>query len=115
MHPFAAGQKYVVRRDVYGLPPFCKDFALNDKGQDCCRISGLFLEESIPPGLNDFRAYRPHRDHGFYEPSSRPGFRYAGLTCFVISVDKAFAIPGGNPPFLPSVHLDQLPNYVEAG
>jgi hypothetical protein len=49
-------------------------------------------------GLNDFRSHRPYRDHGLYGPSSRPGFRYAGLTCFVIAVDRAFAIYGGSPP-----------------
>ena len=61
------------------------------------------MEDFTLPGLNDFRAYRPYRDHGLYGPSSRPGFQYAGLTCCAITVDKAFAIRGGTPPrFSPS-------------
>ena len=60
------------------------------------------MEDFTLPGLNDFRAYRPYRDHGLYEPSSRPGFQYAGLTCCAITVDKAFAIRGGKPPRLQS-------------
>ena len=52
------------------------------------------MEDFTPPGLNDFRAHRPYRDHGLYGPASRPGFRYAGLTCCVIPVVKAFAIYG---------------------
>ena len=31
LHTFVAGQKYGVWRDVYGLPPLCKDFVLNDR------------------------------------------------------------------------------------
>jgi len=31
LHTFVAGQKYGVGRDVYGLPPLCKDFVLNDR------------------------------------------------------------------------------------
>lgn len=57
------------------------------------------MEGFTPPGLNDFRAYRPYRDHGLYEPSSRSGFRHAGLTCFAITVVKAFAIYGEIVPF----------------
>ena len=38
LHTFVAGQKYGVRRDVYGLPPFCKDFVLN--GRD--RIAAVY-------------------------------------------------------------------------
>jgi len=70
------------------------------------------MENFMPPGLNDFRAYRPYRDHGFYEPSSRPGFRYAGLTCFVITDVKAFAICGGSFPLLTSMFPDRFSNYI---
>jgi hypothetical protein len=58
------------------------------------------MEVFTPPGLNDFRAHRPYRDYGFHEPSARPGFRCAGLTCFAITVVKAFAIYGGGSPAL---------------
>ena len=71
------------------------------------------MKAFTPPGLNDFRAHRPYRDLGLFRPSSRPGFQCAGLTCFVITVDKAFAILGENP-FLPSVPLDLFSNYFDA-
>jgi hypothetical protein len=31
LYTFVAGQKYGVGRDVYGLPPLCKDFVSNDR------------------------------------------------------------------------------------
>ena len=98
LHTFVAGQKYGVGRDVYWSPPPLQELCLEWQGQDCCRISGLFMEDLTLPGLNDFRAYRPYRDHGLSRPSSRPGFQYAGLTCLAITVDKAFAICGGSSP-----------------
>ena len=31
LHTFVTGKKYGVWRDVYGLPPLCKDFVSNDR------------------------------------------------------------------------------------
>ena len=42
--------------------------------------------------MMNFRAYRPYRIEGIYMPQGVPGFRYAGLTCDVISRLKAVAI-----------------------
>ena len=79
-------------------PPVLQGLCLEWQGQDCCRISGLLLEGLTLPGHNDVRAYRPYRDHGLCGPSPPSGFRYAGLTCLAITVDKAFAIRGGSFP-----------------
>ena len=73
------------------------------------------MEDFTPPGLNDFRAHRPSRIHGFHEPSNQTGFRYAGLTCFAITDVKAFAICGGIPLFLPLIFSDNLYRYVFEG
>ena len=93
-------------------PPSLQGLCLEWQGQDCCRISGLFMEEFTLPGLNDLRAYRPYRDHGLFGPSSRPGFQYAGLTCLAITVDNAFAIRGGSSPFFRLPRLTTFPFIV---
>jgi len=96
-------------------PPFLQGLCVECQGQDCCRISGLLVEAVTPPGLNDFRSYCPNRVLGLYGPANRSGFQYAGLTCFVITFVKAFAILGGSSPSLPSVPLCQYSSYLEVG
>ena len=55
-------------------------------------------EGRSPSGLDEIRAYRPHRLLGIVQPPSGSlGFRYAGLTYGVIARHKAFAIVGRLP------------------
>ena len=100
---FCCRTKVWLRAGRIWSPPSLQGLCFKWQGQDCCRISGLFIEDFTLTSLNDFRAYRPYRDHGLYGPSSRLGFQYAGLTCCAITVDKAFAIRGGTPPRLQSL------------
>ncbi len=70
------------------------------------------MERFTSPGLNDFRAYRPYRDHGLFGPSSRSGFQYAGLTCFVITVTKPSQFMVGYSLPLPLISLDSFDGYM---
>lgn len=68
---------------VYGLLPICKGFKFRCQGQvavvypACCR-SLLLLALMI------IRAYRPHRPNDLLWSTGKPGFQYAGLTCYAI-------------------------------
>jgi hypothetical protein len=51
----------------------------------------------------------------FHKTLGFSGFRYAGLTCFVIARYRAFAISGGETPFRSSAISDGYVDHAEAG